>query len=858
MGLSTQRLPEVPEPALDAAFHLAVLDTLSEPISVVDLRGRTVFVNLAWRRFEQENGGLAAAANPIALSDLALRIRGDPHVASADDAGISRLIAQGVHKVLQGKRPRFEIDFPCHAPSQQRWFRVSARRMEGAEGFAVLSCQNVTDKALAQRELELSHQQLQTSMDRALELVQRAEQANVAKSRFLSTMSHEIRTPMNAILGMLRLIEKTALTLQQRDYTLKAVGAANALLGLVNDILDFSKIEAGMMTLDCQPLRLEQLMEELSVILSASVGNKKIELLFDCGADLPQLLVGDALRLKQVLTNLGSNAVKFTHRGEVVIGVRMTRCDAQSATLEFSVRDTGIGIAASDLTHIFSAFSQAEASTTRRFGGTGLGLAISHELVGLMGGDLQVASSVGVGSSFRFSLTLERVPDSALQGAKSPRPLPSDLGFLVVDDSVIACDLMATMLSAGGRTVDTAYSGSEALHKIQSRVAGGLPPFGAVVLDWQMPGLDGWETARQIRALHFESGAALPLLIMISANGRQLLSQRTHDEQAMLDGFLAKPVSAGMLLEAVAGALAGDRNTEAALRQSGGQRRLEGMRLLVVEDNGLNQQVAEELLSAEGALVSLAANGQLGVDAIAAARPQFDAVLMDLQMPVLDGLGAIHIIRQQLRLAQLPVIALSANAMRQDREASIAAGMTDHVGKPFEIARLVETLVRHTHWHAGQPAVSLQPDSATTIQPAAPAGRYSDTIDVAGALAWMGDDMRIYRKFLDSFMADVADNADGLQEHLNRAEQTGAARILHTLKGLARTVGALALSHFAADAETRLRAGLTPEESRQLVVQTRLAIEATTQELRAVCRAIDAQGLHTGSLQRQFDNRERA
>jgi CheY-like chemotaxis protein/HPt (histidine-containing phosphotransfer) domain-containing protein/two-component sensor histidine kinase len=654
---------------------------------------------------------------------------------------------------------------------------------------------------------------------------------------------------------MLRLIEKTTLNLRQRDYTHKAVGAANALLGLVNDILDFSKIEAGMMTLDCQPLRLEQLMEELSVVLSANLGNKNIELLFDLGADLPQLLVADVLRLKQVLINLGSNAVKFTHRGEVVIGVRMTRCDAQSAELEFSVRDTGIGIAPSDLVHIFTAFSQAEASTSRRFGGTGLGLAISRELVGLMGGELHVSSAVGVGSSFRFSLTLARLPNGALQAAKPPLPLPSDLGFLVVDDSVIACDLMAAMLSANGRTVDTAYSCSEALHKIQNRAAGGLPAFGVVVLDWQMPGQDGWETARQIRAMHSESGTASPLLIMISANGRQLLSQRTHDEQVMLDGFLAKPVSAGMLLEAVGRALAGDRNTEAAWRQSGGQRRLEGMRLLVVEDNGLNQQVAEELLSAEGALVSLAANGQLGVDAVAAARPQFDAVLMDLQMPVLDGYGAIRIIREQLELAQLPVIALSANAMRQDREASIAAGMTDHVGKPFEITRLVETLVQHTHWQAGQPSVSPQPGLTLTRQATALAATYSDTIDVAGALAWMGDDLRNYRKFLDSFMADVADNADALQGYLNQGEQAGALRILHTLKGLAKTVGALALSQFAAEAEARLRVRLTPEEGWQLVVQTRLAIEATTQELQAVCLAIDAPGLQAGAVYRQLESR---
>jgi CheY-like chemotaxis protein/HPt (histidine-containing phosphotransfer) domain-containing protein len=634
------------------------------------------------------------------------------------------------------------------------------------------------------------------------------------------------------------------LSQQQRDYTNKTAGAARGLLRLINDILDFSKVEAGKLELDSQAFRCDRLWSELSDILSTSVGDKPIEVLFDTDAALPEVLHGDMLRLKQVLTNLGGNALKFTHSGVVVVGATVTQRSAAAVEVEFSVRDSGIGIAPEQQAHIFSAFTQAEASTTRRYGGTGLGLAICRQLVELMGGVLRLESAPGVGSTFCFRLHFPTLHDRAGAGAgiQAADPVPANFRFLVVDDSHLACELMAATLGAKGFQVEAAHSGAQALRQIRSRMEAALEPYQAIVLDWQMPGMDGWETARQIRALlRTAPQLGAPVLIMVTGNSRQLLSQRTREEQAMLNGFLAKPVSASMLLEAVANARTGGAAFTLVNLQASSERRLEGMRLLVVEDNLFNQQVAEELLSREGALVSLAANGKIGVAALAAAAVPFDAVLMDLQMPVLDGYGATRLIREQLGLTSLPVIALSANALPQDRVASLAAGMTEHVGKPFEISELTAVLLAHTGWAARAPA------SATVVEPAvapdralAAAERVSEMIDVASALAWVGDDIGLYRNFLDSFLDDVRGNADLLQTHFERGENSDIARVLHTLKGLSRTVGALELARAAAHAEVRFKQTLPPQDAQTLVTQIGEQIATTTQALLDVAKTIDA------------------
>ncbi|MBA3624362.1 MAG: PAS domain S-box protein, partial [Methylibium sp.] len=541
--------------------------------------------------------------------------------------------------------------------------------------------------------------------------MRQAEQASVAKSRFLANMSHEIRTPMNAILGMLALLQKTPLTARQLAYAGKTEGAARSLLGLLNDILDFSKVEAGKMALDPQPFRIDHLLRDLSVILSATVGDKDVEVLFDIDPSVPRSLLGDAPRLQQVLINLAGNAVKFTSQGEVVIGLRVAERSAAEVLLDICVRDTGIGIAPEHQARIFEGFSQAEASTTRRFGGSGLGLSISQRLVELMGGTLSVQSTPGLGSSFGFRLRVPVADSADAAGAADAAnaagaALRSPLRALIVDDNATARELLAGMAQSLGWQADMADSGEQALQLLQARAAAGAA-YEAVFVDWQMPGMDGWECSMRIRAL--AGGASpTPLLVMVTAHGREMLAQRSPQEQALLSGFLVKPVTASMLFDAVTDAKAARDGPPAPHERqaSRGTDRLAGLRILVVEDNANNRQVAQELLSDEGAIVSLANDGRQGVDAVLAAAPSFDAVLMDLQMPVMDGYAATASIRLHPRLAAVPIIAMTANAMASDREACLAAGMNDHIGKPFDLGHLVATLRRHTRRSAGaaQPA----------------------------------------------------------------------------------------------------------------------------------------------------------
>jgi signal transduction histidine kinase/DNA-binding response OmpR family regulator len=662
-----------------------------------------------------------------------------------------------------------------------------------------------------------------------------AASASQAKSQFLANMSHEIRTPMNAILGMLKLLQNTGLTPRQLDYLTKSEGAAKSLLVLINDILDFSKVEAGKMTLELRPFRVDRLLRDLSVIVSAYVGDKNIEVLFDIDPAIPEVLHGDALRLQQVLLNVSSNAVKFTEQGEVVIRLRVLERREPMVVIDFAVQDSGIGVSLENQAHIFSGFSQAEASTTRRFGGTGLGLAISKLLVELMGGEFHLVSQPGKGSTFSFSLQLPVVLDIPEELRPVERPVLQFQSVLLVEDNHVARDVLRLMIQSLGWQVEVAASGAQALATIQQRSDSATAPFQILFIDSQMPEMDGWETVRRIRQNSQEAAQTKPLIIMFTAHGREMLAHRTPTELAMLNGYLVKPVTASMLFDAVMDALANDSRPLVAVQSSSNQRRLIGMRLLVVEDNMINQQVAEELLTAEGALVSLAANGELGVQAVAAAQPPFDAVLMDLQMPVMDGYAATHAIRSQPETANLPIIAMTANAMASDRVACLAAGMNDHVGKPFDLNSLVATLLRHT----GRTALWSEPQ-AVTMGLAADVGDRGrvepplDAVDVKGALNRMGGNERLFTKALQSLLKDMAQMPEQLAEHLGLAQLQEAARLMHTLKGLAATVGANALSRFAQETELKLKQGAVTGQAEEMVLQTRSAIETAAQTLQAL------------------------
>jgi CheY-like chemotaxis protein len=616
-------------------------------------------------------------------------------------------------------------------------------------------------------------------------------------------MSHEIRTPMNAVIGLGELILRTDLTPKQRDYVKKLNSSANALLGIINDILDFSKIEAGRMSVEAVAFELREVFDNLANVIVGQAEEKGLEVLFECGPGVPERLQGDSLRLGQVLINLAGNAVKFTERGEVVIGVRRTALADGGEGLRFSVRDTGIGMTPLQMDNLFQPFHQADGSITRRFGGTGLGLAISRQLVELMGGRLHVDSAAGEGTRFWFDLPCLAADAVTTESAPAPATL-LDRRVLVVDDNATSRLILESMLGRRGFTVDTADSGEAALAMIEAHNARGGEPYGLVLMDWRMPGLDGIETTRRIR--NDLKLATMPAVLMVTAFGREEVMREA--EQAGLDGFLVKPVSETLLYETILGIFgqpcpagddagaAGNGSDEARLAA------IRGARVLLVEDNPINQQVACELLQQFGMRVDVAVNGATGV--ARACSGKYDLVLMDVQMPDMDGFEATRRIRQHPELAELPIVAMTAHAMAGDREKSLSAGMFDHLTKPIDLKRLLGVLL---HWirpgerpSSGAPAAGQSPEQ-NLLPPALPT---IEGFDADRGLLQVGGDERLFVRLLVNFAQTYADADDQLQALLAAGERRRAGILAHSVKGTADTLGAGMLAATAAAIERAL------------------------------------------------------
>jgi two-component system sensor histidine kinase/response regulator len=630
-----------------------------------------------------------------------------------------------------------------------------------------------------------------------------ADSANVAKSLFLANMSHEIRTPMNAIIGMTHLVEKTDLAPRQRDFVRKIQHSSRHLLAIINDILDFSKIEAGHLSLENAEFDLEDTLASVGDVVSERAMSKGLEVVFDVSQDVRTQVVGDSLRLGQILINLVNNAVKFTEQGEIVISVRQTGESQTAIELTLSVKDTGIGISAEQQAHLFQSFQQADLGITRRYGGTGLGLAISKRLAELMQGTIDVESEPGKGSTFRVSVWLGKA------AIRKRRPVLSaslrEKRLLVVDDNGNARSAIVRMLASNGFAVEAASNGASAIESVQKSIAAGKP-YDVAFVDWRMPGIDGVETIRRIRALT----ATPPAFVLVTAYGREEVLRLA--DQAGLSEVLVKPVNRSVLFDATMRALDEERAAfEPAFDGTENRAKLRGLKILVAEDNEMNQEVARELLAAVGIAVDVVDDGAAALERLQ--DRSYDLVLMDLRMPVMDGIEATRAIRRDPLFAELPIIAMTANAMASDRQACLEAGMNDHIGKPVEPEELYAVLEvwadrigKLSVGDFGGTAAPNRETSATSPEDIALLQRLAPALDVRRGLERVLDRTELYFTLLRSYVASQRDVGWRIREALAAGQIDDATRYAHSANGLAGQIGADAVRTAAEHLESVLRA----------------------------------------------------
>ena len=761
-------------------------------------RGREIIADLGRQRAQLLNSlgegvyGVDRDGNTTFINPAALEMLG---------RGAEEILGRGLHELVHHTHPDGR-HYPVEACPVQQTLRDGTTRKVGDELFwrkdgssfpveyhsaplidetgalkgAVVVFRDVT----AQREGA-------AALERAKAL---AERANRAKSEFVANMSHEIRTPMNAVTGMSHLLTETGLDEQQRDYVNKIQASSQHLLGIINDILDFSKIEAKKLDIEHTTFRLGEVMDNLANLAVVLGEGRDVEVLLALDPALPEVVVGDSLRLGQVMINLVSNAIKFTEHGEVVVEVGTAEpldgpVSADEVVLRVAVRDNGIGMDEAQLSRLFTPFTQADGSTTRRFGGTGLGLSISRSLVEMMGGEISATSEPGRGSTFTFTCRLGLGAE-----ARSEPTVPGEglagLRVLVVDDNPSARDILSGCLRRWGVETALATSAAEGLEALREAFAEGAHPYDVVLMDWAMPGMDGIEACRRIKSGQGRLGD--PAVVMVTAHGREEILKRAREVGG--DGYLLKPITPTALhdtLVRVAGRDAGPGGGTGAVGDVEARpASLAGMRLLLAEDNLINQQVAREILERAGAEVVVAVDG---VETVAhfEARPEgFDAVLMDVQMPEMDGYEATAAIRRLEKRgggARLPIIAMTANAMSGDRERCLEAGMDDHVAKPVDVRLLLTTLAR---W-CGVEAVTVAGGERSLIEglPATLPG-----IDMAKLGERLGGNATLARQLLNQFRIDNARIVEVIRMALSDGDRDMARRLTHTLKGVGGNLAA--------------------------------------------------------------------
>jgi PAS domain S-box-containing protein len=724
---------------------------------------------------------------------------------------------------------------------QIRNYQVRMKRKDGRTFETEMSARLITESQDTLIEGMVKDITERLEKEQAEKERQAAQSASKAKSEFLANMSHEIRTPLNAVMGMTDLLKRTDLTTKQQEYLKKIKISSQSLLAVINDILDFSKIEAGRLELEKVNFSLYEIMANVSEMFAQAAHDKEIELAVSIAEDIPMALVGDPVRLGQILINLTGNAIKFTDQGEVVVAVQKAHQNTKNASdqirLQFSVQDTGPGIAKDRLQTIFESFSQADSSITRKHGGTGLGLAICNQLVNLMGGQIEVESALGQGSTFTFTAQFSKQPEKHQTRPVTPRDLRG-LRILIVDDNKTSREILASAIKSFQMEAITVASGEEAVKEIQSQAL----PYDLILMDWKMPGISGVESARRIKQeLNLNK---LPIICMISAYGREDLLQQA--EKNILDAFLHKPVNQSLLFDTIMGLFGRQSNfaaenglvtaSDSEVEKETPPERLAGARILLVEDNTINQEVAREWLESGKMEVTTAINGKIALDTLQ--DQSFDAVLMDIQMPEMDGLEATKRIRQDNRFDTLPVIAMTAHALKGDKERGLEAGMDDYITKPIDPQQLFSTL---DQWiktidiskhqrpkqspKQGVPVADFEPDITSLELPG---------ISKETGLFRANNKTSLYYKLLKTFEADFVTTEQDIQEVILSEEMDKVKRLAHSIKGVAGNIGASHLSEQAARLElaaTESDLDLQSEIWHNFVEELRQVLTGLKQEL---------------------------
>jgi two-component system sensor histidine kinase/response regulator len=798
----------------------AELTRQQEQLSISEERSRLILESSAEGIFGTDKEGNITFVNPAACRMLGYKpeeLLGQTshakfHYHRPDGSDYPKEECPMYAAYKQGKTSRIDNEFLWRKDGSGIPVEYGATPMlkDGKLIGSVVSFTDITDRKRAEAELR--------------EAKQKAEEATQMKSMFLANMSHEIRTPMNAIIGLSHLALKTELTPKQRDYVSKVHNAGTSLLAVINDILDFSKIEAGKLDIETTEFQLDEVISSVTTLTAQKAHDKGLEFLAHVGPNIPEVLLGDPLRVGQVLTNLVNNAVKFTERGEIRLSIELLERTGEKVQIKCSVRDTGLGMTQEQAARLFQPFTQADMSTTRKHGGTGLGLTISRRLVELMGGRIWLDTEAGVGSTFHFTVWLG-VGAARGVGKLVPERL-AKLRVLVVDDNPTAREILQEPLCTLTHHVDAVASGKEAITAIQQQDA--TEPYDIVFMDWRMPGMDGLQASRHIKG--DETLSRQPAIVLVTAFGREEV--REEAERLQLDGFLVKPVTKSMIVDTLVNVFGGLEEHASAVQDAAKGIRLDGARLLLTEDNEINQQIAIELLESVGAAVKVANNGREAFETLANGPqpPPFDVVLMDLQMPEMDGYQATAKIRADARFTSLPIIAMTAHATIEERQRCLAAGMNDHISKPIDPNTLFETVSRFIRPRT-QPA-EVQAGSGEDTTPPAARGesRGEDEVptvadlDAKDGLSRVAGNKKLYLKLLRQFVEQQGTAPTQISAAFAAGDPVLAERLAHTVKGVAGNIGARGVQSAAGTLEKLIREHASPEDVEQASKQLEAAL----------------------------------